>query len=128
MNSTADPTWLRVSFLRRLSVAAYTHCNVLQKGRKGLKIRDQGSSSDPAQCDRLDLRFGRFFLRPILEYDMATFTRSQRLLVSAGAAALGGAALMMLLAGNIVTLAGARATPVDLSPPFFGPDFPVCLP
>jgi tetratricopeptide (TPR) repeat protein len=58
-----------------------------------------------------------------LEYDMA---RSQRLLVSAGAAALGGAALMMLLAGNIVTLAGARATAVDISPPFFGPDFPVC--
>jgi tetratricopeptide (TPR) repeat protein len=57
---------------------------------------------------------------------MATFTRSQRLLVSAGAAALGGAALMMLLAGNIVTLAGARATAVDISPPFFGPDFPVC--
>jgi hypothetical protein len=57
---------------------------------------------------------------------MATFTRSQRLLVSAGAAALGGAALMMLLAGNIVTLVGARATAVDISPPFFGPNFPVC--
>jgi hypothetical protein len=41
---------------------------------------------------------------------------------------VGGAALMMLLAGNIVTLAGARATAVDISPPFFGPDFPVCLP
>ena len=57
---------------------------------------------------------------------MATFTRSQSLLVSAGAAALGGTALMMLLAGNIVTLAGARATAVDISPPFVGPDFPVC--
>lgn len=57
---------------------------------------------------------------------MATFTRSQRVLVSAGAAALGGAALVTLLAGNIVTLAGARATAVDISPPFFGPDFPVC--
>ena len=57
---------------------------------------------------------------------MATFTRSQRLLVSAGAAALGGAALMMLLAGNIVTLAGAGATAMDISPPFVGPDFPVC--
>ncbi len=57
---------------------------------------------------------------------MATFTGSQRLLVSAGAAALGGAALMMLLAGNIVTLAGARASAADISPPFFGPDFPVC--
>jgi tetratricopeptide (TPR) repeat protein len=74
----------------------------------------------------LDLSFGRFFLSPILEDDMATFTTSQRLLVSAGAAALGGAALMMLLPGNIVTLAGARATAADISPPFVGPDFPVC--
>ena len=57
---------------------------------------------------------------------MATFTRSQRLLVSAGAAALGGAALVTLLAGNIVTLAGAGATAADISPPFVGPDFPVC--
>ena len=57
---------------------------------------------------------------------MATFTRSQKLLVSAGAAALGGAALVTLLAGNIVTLAGAGATAVDISPPFVGPDFPVC--
>jgi tetratricopeptide (TPR) repeat protein len=74
----------------------------------------------------LDLRFGRFFLGPILEDDMATFTRSQSLLVSAGAAALGGAALATLLAGNIVTLAGAGATAVDTSPPLVGPDFPVC--
>ena len=57
---------------------------------------------------------------------MATFTRSQRLLVSAGAAALGGAALVTLLAGNVVTLAGAGATALDTSPPFVGPDFPVC--
>jgi tetratricopeptide (TPR) repeat protein len=57
---------------------------------------------------------------------MATFTRSQRLLVSVGAAALGGAALVMPLAGNIVTLAGARATAVETSPPFFGPNVSVC--
>jgi tetratricopeptide (TPR) repeat protein len=56
---------------------------------------------------------------------MATFTKSQRLLVSAGAAALGGAALVLLPAGNIVTLAGARATAADVLPPF-GPDFPIC--
>ena len=54
---------------------------------------------------------------------MATFTRSQGLLVSVGAAALGGTALAMLLAGNIV--AGARATAADMSP-FVGPDVPVC--
>src|SRR5947208_8622829 len=57
---------------------------------------------------------------------MATFTRSQRLLVSAGAAALGGAAPVTLLAGTIFTLAGAGATAVDISPPFVGPDFLVC--
>ena len=57
---------------------------------------------------------------------MATFTRSQRLLVSAGAAALGGAALAMLLAGNIVTIAGADATAVDRSPPFDGAHSPIC--
>jgi tetratricopeptide (TPR) repeat protein len=61
-----------------------------------------------------------------LEYDMATFKRSQRLLVSAGAAALGGAALATLLAGNIITLAGAGAPAVDISPPSVGPDFPIC--
>ncbi|MET0719305.1 MAG: hypothetical protein ABWY64_00485, partial [Tardiphaga sp.] len=57
---------------------------------------------------------------------MAAFTRSQSLLVSAGAAALGGAALATLLAGNIVTLAGAGATAVDRSVTFADPDFPVC--
>ena len=54
---------------------------------------------------------------------MATSTRSQKLLVSASAAALGGTALAMLLAGNIV--AGARATAAD-TPPLVGPDVPVC--
>ena len=47
---------------------------------------------------------------------MATFTRSQRLLVSAGAGALGGAALLTVLGGNIFTLAGAGATAADMSP------------
>jgi tetratricopeptide (TPR) repeat protein len=61
-----------------------------------------------------------------LEDDMATFTRSQRLLVSAGAAALGGAGLLTLLGGNIVALTGAGAIALDISPPFVGPDFPVC--
>ncbi|MGB8431231.1 MAG: hypothetical protein WCE72_15540, partial [Pseudolabrys sp.] len=55
-----------------------------------------------------------------------TFTRSQRLLVSVGAAALGGAALLTLLGGNIFTLAGAGATALDISQPFVGPDFSVC--
>jgi tetratricopeptide (TPR) repeat protein len=66
-----------------------------------------------------------FSFRLILEDDMATFTRSQRLLVSAGAAGLGGAALLTLLAANIVTLVGAGATAVETSPPF-GSDSPVC--
>ena len=57
---------------------------------------------------------------------MTTFTRSQRLLVSVGAAALGGATLLTLLGGNIFTLAGAGATALDISQPFVGPDFPVC--
>ena len=54
---------------------------------------------------------------------MATFTRSQRLLVSVGAAALGSAALLTLLAGNIVTLAGAGETAADISPPIRRPGF-----
>ncbi len=57
---------------------------------------------------------------------MATFTRSQKLLVSAGAAALGGSALLVLLAGNIVTVAGAGTTGAAASPSFAGPDFPIC--
>src|SRR5438046_5513105 len=57
---------------------------------------------------------------------MATFTRSQRLLVSVSAAALGGTALAALRAGNVVTLADARATAVDISVPLAGPDVPIC--
>src|SRR5258708_1710485 len=37
-----------------------------------------------------------------------------------------GTALATLLAGNIVTLAGAAATAADISPSFAGADFPVC--
>ena len=63
--------------------------------------------------------FGRIFPPPDpppdLERDMATFMRPQRLLVSAGVAALGGAATATLLAGSIFTLADARATAVDIS-------------
>jgi tetratricopeptide (TPR) repeat protein len=58
----------------------------------------------------------------MLEDDMATFTRSQSLLVSAGAGALSGAALLTVLGGNIFTVAGAGATAIDLSPS----DFPIC--
>jgi tetratricopeptide (TPR) repeat protein len=84
--------------------------------------------SDPAQCDPLDFTSADFFHRVILEKDMATLTRAQRLLVSGGAAALGCAGLLTLLGGNIVTLAGAGAgaTAADISAPFVGPDFPVC--
>src|SRR5258708_18991972 len=99
---------------------------VLQKGRKSRNIRVRSLLWIPAQCDPLDLGFGRFFPGPILEDDMATFTRSQSLLVSAATAALGGAALATLLAGNIVTRAGAGATAADISPSFAGADFPVC--
>jgi tetratricopeptide (TPR) repeat protein len=61
-----------------------------------------------------------------LEDDMATFTRSQKLLISAGAGAFGGAAALILLAGNIVTIAGAGATAADGSSPLPDQDFPVC--
>jgi tetratricopeptide (TPR) repeat protein len=57
---------------------------------------------------------------------VAAFTRPQRLLVSTGVAALGGAALVTLLAGNIFTLGGAGANAVEISPPLVGPDFPFC--
>ena len=57
---------------------------------------------------------------------MATFTRSQKLLISAGAGAFGGAAALILLAGNIVTIAGAGATAADASSPLPDQDFPVC--
>jgi tetratricopeptide (TPR) repeat protein len=57
---------------------------------------------------------------------MATFTPSHRLLISVAAAALGGTALAMLLAGNSVTLAGAGASVADSSSPFVDPVFSVC--
>ena len=44
---------------------------------------------------------------------MAPSLQSRRLLVSTGVAALGGTALAMLLAANIATLGGARATAAD---------------
>ena len=57
--------------------------------------------------------FGRIFPPPDpppdLERDMATFMRPQRLLVSAGVAALGGAATATLLAGSISFLLAAGA-------------------
>src|SRR4029078_6414058 len=70
----------------------------------------------------LDPGFGGFCPPPMLEDDMATFTRSQSLLVSAGAGALSGAALLTVLAGNIFTVADSGATAIDLSPS----DFPIC--
>src|SRR5437899_5272600 len=100
---------------------------VLQKSRKSPKIsRSVVSFGSRLSATRWIPDSADFFLRPILEYDMATFTRPQRLLVSAGAAALGGAAPVTLLAGTIFTLAGTGATAVDISPPFVGPDFLVC--
>jgi tetratricopeptide (TPR) repeat protein len=99
----------------------------LPKGRKSLKIRVQKSSfGSRLIATRWIPDSADFFLGPILEDDMATFTRSQSLLVSAATAALGGAALATLLAGNIVTLAGAGATAVDTSPSLAGADFPLC--
>jgi tetratricopeptide (TPR) repeat protein len=61
-----------------------------------------------------------------LEDDMATFARLQGLLVCVGAAALGSATLVTLLAGNTLILAGASETAADTSQPFAGPDFPIC--
>jgi tetratricopeptide (TPR) repeat protein len=57
---------------------------------------------------------------------MTTFTRSQSLLASVGAAALGGVALAAPLAGSGFILADARATAVDISLPLVGPDIPIC--
>ncbi|WP_249150869.1 tetratricopeptide repeat protein [Bradyrhizobium sp. JYMT SZCCT0180] len=59
---------------------------------------------------------------------MATFTRSQSLLVSASLAALGGTALATLLAGSGLILADARATAVDASLPIADADIPTCGP
>src|SRR5260370_1172103 len=56
---------------------------------------------------------------------MAT-TRSQKLLVSAGVAALAGTALATLLASNIVTLADANSAAADASLSLAGADIPVC--
>jgi tetratricopeptide (TPR) repeat protein len=56
---------------------------------------------------------------------MATFTRSQSLLVSVSAAALGGVAVAALLAGSGLVFADARATSGDdLS--LAGDDIPIC--
>jgi tetratricopeptide (TPR) repeat protein len=55
---------------------------------------------------------------------MATITRSQRLLVSA--AALGGATLLPVPAGNVFTIADASATAADVSPALGVVDFPIC--
>jgi hypothetical protein len=57
---------------------------------------------------------------------MTTFMRSQKLLVSAGIATLGGASLLTLSVGNIFAPAGAGVTAVDVSSPFIGAEFPVC--
>ncbi|MBR1121946.1 tetratricopeptide repeat protein [Bradyrhizobium lablabi] len=56
---------------------------------------------------------------------MATFTRSQSLLASVGAAALGGVAMAALLVGTGFVLTDARATAVDASL-LAGADTPIC--
>ena len=67
------------------------------------------------------------FLRfDFLEDDMATFTRLQALLASTAVATLGSAALVALVAGNDLTLAGASENAADPLQPFVGPDFPIC--
>src|SRR5260370_3094370 len=119
--------WHGGTYRRRLSAGSLQALQLsCGKAGKVAKFAFRSLLWIPAQCDPLDLRFGRFFPGPILEDDMATFTRSQSLLVSAATAALGGAALATLLAGNIVTLAVAGATAPDVSPSFPGADFPVC--
>src|SRR5215470_5831772 len=57
---------------------------------------------------------------------MATLTRSQGLLVSTAVAALGGVTLLVMLTGNVFTIADASATAADASPAFGVVDFPVC--
>jgi len=57
---------------------------------------------------------------------MATLKRSQRLLVSVAATALGGAALLTPLMGKIFPVADARTAAADISPPLRAADFPVC--
>ncbi len=74
----------------------------------------------------LGYRFGGFLLRLIWGHHITTFVRSQKLLVSAGIAALGGAALLTLSVGNIFAPAGAGETVVDVSLPFVRAEFPVC--
>ncbi len=57
---------------------------------------------------------------------MATFTRLQALLASTAVATLGSAALVALVAGNALTLAGASENAAGPLQPFVGPDFPIC--
>jgi tetratricopeptide (TPR) repeat protein len=71
---------------------------------------------------KFEFQIRRIF-RLILEDEMATCTRSQRLLVSAAATALGGATLLTVAAGNVFTIADASTT----APDAFGVvDFPIC--
>src|SRR5258708_34454825 len=104
MRSCTAPLTRRGSeepFRRRLSVAAYKRCNCLaERPEKSQNWRSVVSFGSRLSATRWISDSADFFLRPILEYDMATFTRSQSLLVSAGAAGLGGAALRTLMAGR----------------------------
>ena len=89
-------------------------CAILQNGQNSRKIRAGNLRRDALHSEV------RFTPR---EHDMATSTRSHPLLVSAGAAALAGTALAMLLTSNIVSLsAGADAALAvnDLNSPICG--------
>src|SRR5215470_17268819 len=57
---------------------------------------------------------------------MTILTRSQKLLVSTAVAALGGATLLTVLAGNVFIAADASAAGADISPAFGVVDFPIC--
>jgi hypothetical protein len=93
----------------RCAVEASCSCFAAGKAPKFTVVRDYIGSRLSSTC-RCQMR--QIFPPPDLEDDMARFTRSQRILVSAGVAALGGAGLLTLLGGNIVSWPrhGARGT------------------
>ena len=95
--------------------------DVLQKGRNRFKIL-----WIPARCGPLDFRFGRFFPPPDFggrHGDIHSIAKATGFGRSCGTRRRGTADA----AGREHRcLAGAGATAVDISPPFVGPDFPVC--
>src|SRR4051812_16711112 len=73
---------------------------------------------------RIAVFLGNLF--KLLEDDMSISPQSRTLVACMGATLLGGVSALVMLAGNVVTVADAGTAIADRPPSLSEPDFPIC--